>query len=92
VREKVGLALKQSYKADNKKAFIRHDKLFTPDGVYTFDLGTQRVEKLPERSIMKAAGRLLDASFHLGCFAHTLNLSVQKTLKVPEVSEVLNRI
>jgi len=48
VRDKVrGLvALKQSYRKDNKKAFIRHDKLFTPDGIFTFNLDTQCVEKL----------------------------------------------
>jgi hypothetical protein len=55
VREKVKglLALKQSYKADNKKAVIRHDKLSIPDGVYTFDLDTQRVEKLQKRPMVR---------------------------------------
>ena len=41
---------------------------------------------------MKAAGRHLEAVLHVGCFAHTLNIEVQKALKVEEVDAVLRRV
>lgn len=41
---------------------------------------------------MIKAGKLLQCHLHLGCFAHTLNLSVQKALKVDEAAALLSRI
>ena len=43
-------------------------------------------------SNMTKAGELLDCELHLGCYAHTLNLAVQKCLAVPTLSRVLARV
>lgn len=41
---------------------------------------------------MVKAGQLLESTFHVGCLAHTINLMVQKSLKVKRVSHVLSKI
>ena len=41
---------------------------------------------------MVKAGKLLGCHLHLGCFAHTLNIAVQKALKVDGVASILTRI
>ena len=43
-------------------------------------------------SNMKAAGRELKAYLHLGCFAHTLNLAVQKSMKTGAAAPILSRV
>ncbi|KAK7502879.1 hypothetical protein BaRGS_00005828 [Batillaria attramentaria] len=35
--------MKRSLRSDNKRANIRYDKLYTDDGIYTFDLQTERI-------------------------------------------------
>ena len=41
---------------------------------------------------MIKAGKLLQCHLHIGCFAHTINLAVQRALKVAEVGSILGRI
>ena len=43
-------------------------------------------------SNMTKAGKLLGCHLHLGCFAHTLNLAVQRALRVEGTAAVLGRI
>ena len=38
------------------------------------------------------AALLLECGFHVGCLAHTVNLAVQKSLKVKRLANVLARI
>ncbi|XP_045201083.1 E3 SUMO-protein ligase ZBED1-like [Mercenaria mercenaria] len=41
---------------------------------------------------MIKAGKVLGCTIHIGCLAHTLNLAVQKALKVKSVSQLLARV
>lgn len=43
-------------------------------------------------SNMMKAGKLLGCHMHLGCFAHTINLAVQKALKVEDTERILKCI
>ena len=43
-------------------------------------------------SNMTKACKLLGCQFHVGCFAHTINLAAQKSLKVKRVSHVLAKV
>ncbi|XP_062566541.1 E3 SUMO-protein ligase ZBED1-like [Saccostrea cucullata] len=43
------------------------------------------------KNMVKAA-ELLETSFYLGCFAHTLNLAAQKALQVPSVNNLLTKV
>ncbi|KAL8599926.1 hypothetical protein ACOMHN_057703 [Nucella lapillus] len=41
--------LKQMFTKEGKRAVFRHDKLHTPEGIFTFDLTSQTVEKIQQR-------------------------------------------
>lgn len=41
---------------------------------------------------MLKAGELLGCDFHLGCYAHTLNIAVEKALKAKTVSNMLAKV
>ncbi|KAK3098538.1 hypothetical protein FSP39_020427 [Pinctada imbricata] len=43
-------------------------------------------------SNMEKAAALFDGEVHIGCYAHTLNLAAQKSLKVKQVSHILARM
>ncbi|KAK3101955.1 hypothetical protein FSP39_007596 [Pinctada imbricata] len=43
-------------------------------------------------SNMEKAAALFEAEVHIGCYAHTLNLAAQKSLKVKQVSHILARM
>ena len=43
-------------------------------------------------SNMLAAANEFGTSIHIGCYAHTLNLAAQKSLKIPAVDRLLGRI
>lgn len=43
-------------------------------------------------SNMDKAGIMFKTECHIKCYAHTLNLAVQKSLKVKQVSHILSRM
>ncbi|XP_078331137.1 E3 SUMO-protein ligase ZBED1-like [Crassostrea virginica] len=43
-------------------------------------------------SNMEKAGIMFQAEYHIKCYAHTLNLAAQKSLKVKQVSHILSRM